>query len=79
MDRPTSGWVNGLIGVLIFSGSLPATRVAAQGFDLVFLTAARCSRCGSGGRRGSTCRHWPSSPRASSSASRSSPRSRSGT
>ena len=28
MDRTTSGWVSGLIGVLIFSGSLPATRVA---------------------------------------------------
>lgn len=46
MDRPTSGWVNGLIGVLIFSGSLPATRVAAQGFDPVFLTAARAAIAG---------------------------------
>jgi drug/metabolite transporter (DMT)-like permease len=26
MDRSASGWINGLIGVIIFSGSLPATR-----------------------------------------------------
>jgi len=30
-----------MIGVLIFSGSLPATRVAVAGFEPVFLTAAR--------------------------------------
>lgn len=41
MDRMTSGWINGLLGVLIFSGSLPATRVAVMDFDPVFLTAAR--------------------------------------
>ena len=41
MERSTSGWINGLIGVIIFSGSLPATRVAVQAFDPVFLTAAR--------------------------------------
>lgn len=41
MDRSASGWINGLIGVIIFSGSLPATRVAVQGFDPVFLTVAR--------------------------------------
>ena len=41
MDRSTSGWTNGLIGVIIFSGSLPATRVAVQAFDPVFLTVAR--------------------------------------
>lgn len=35
------GWGNGLIGVLIFSGSLPATRVAVGGFDPLFLTSAR--------------------------------------
>jgi len=37
----TRGWGNGLIGVLIFSGSLPATRVAVSGFDPLFLTSAR--------------------------------------
>ena len=41
MDRMTSGWVNGFFGVLIFSGSLPATRVAVLQFDPVFLTVAR--------------------------------------
>ena len=41
MDRITSGWINGLVGVLIFSGSLPATRVAVADFDPVFLTLAR--------------------------------------
>jgi len=35
------GWGNGLIGVLIFSGSLPATRVAVSGFDPLFLTSVR--------------------------------------
>lgn len=37
------GWVNGFIGVLIFSASLPATRVAVQEFSPLFLTAARAS------------------------------------
>ncbi|SFB02821.1 EamA-like transporter family protein [Rhizobium sp. NFR07] len=41
MDRGLSGWINGFIGVLIFSGSLPATRVAVTGFDPLFLTVAR--------------------------------------
>ena len=41
MDRTTQGWVCGFIGVLIFSGSLPATRAAVAGFDPLFLTAAR--------------------------------------
>ncbi|XKU40433.1 DMT family transporter [Pseudomonas [fluorescens] ATCC 17400] len=38
-----SGWINGLLGVLIFSGSLPATRVAVLEFDPVFLTVARAT------------------------------------
>lgn len=41
MNRATKGWINGLFGVVIFSGSLPATRVAVQSFDPVFLTVAR--------------------------------------
>ncbi len=41
MDRSVSGWLNGFIGVLIFSGSLPATRLAVIGFDPLFLTVAR--------------------------------------
>ncbi len=40
------GWINGLLGVLIFSGSLPATRVAVMEFDPIFLTAARAAIAG---------------------------------
>lgn len=39
--RLGDGWVSGLIGVMIFSGSLPATRVAVADFSPVFLTSAR--------------------------------------
>lgn len=42
----TSGWLNGLIGVVIFSGSLPTTRLAVLEFDPVFLTVARASIAG---------------------------------
>ncbi|MBS0420276.1 MAG: DMT family transporter [Proteobacteria bacterium] len=41
MDRTAKGWINGFLGVLIFSGSLPATRAAVMDFDPVFLTVAR--------------------------------------
>ncbi|BBK31258.1 transporter [Allostella humosa] len=41
-----SGWVNGFIGMAIFSGSLPATRVAVMDFDPVFLTVARAAIAG---------------------------------
>ncbi|HCV97048.1 EamA-like transporter family protein [compost metagenome] len=43
MDDASRGWVNGFIGVLIFAGSLPATRVAVADLDPTFLTAARAS------------------------------------
>ena len=46
MDKTANGWLAGFIGVLIFSGSLPATRVAVMGFDPVFLTVARASIAG---------------------------------
>ncbi len=46
MERVTSGWMNGLLGVVIFSGSLPATRVAVLQFDPVLLTMARASIAG---------------------------------
>ncbi|UXN59953.1 DMT family transporter [Phyllobacterium zundukense] len=42
-NKITSGWINGFIGVLIFSGSLPATRAAVAGFDPIFLTGARAT------------------------------------
>jgi len=41
-----SGWLNGLAGVIIFSGSLPATRIAVQDIDPFFLTFIRASIAG---------------------------------
>ncbi|GBQ82613.1 DMT family transporter [Gluconobacter albidus] len=41
MKRTTEGWGSGLLGVIIFSGSLPATRVAVADFLPIFLTSAR--------------------------------------
>lgn len=41
MKRTTEGWGSGLLGVIIFSGSLPATRVAVADFSPIFLTCAR--------------------------------------
>lgn len=41
MRQTTEGWGSGLLGVLIFSGSLPATRVAVTDFSPMFLTSAR--------------------------------------
>ncbi|MGY3547269.1 drug/metabolite transporter (DMT)-like permease [Bradyrhizobium sp. USDA 4472] len=43
MQSAGSGWGNGLLGVIIFSGSLPATRVAVGGFSALFLTSARAT------------------------------------
>jgi drug/metabolite transporter (DMT)-like permease len=46
IDDRTSGLVNGLAGVIIFAGSLPATRVAVADFDPLFLTLARAAIAG---------------------------------
>ncbi|MEG0678058.1 MAG: DMT family transporter [Comamonas sp.] len=43
MGKSTSGWINGLVGVAIFAGSLPATRVAVAELNPVFLTSARAA------------------------------------
>lgn len=43
MERTTAGWGSGLLGVIIFSASLPATRVAVGGFAPLFLTSARAA------------------------------------
>lgn len=43
MKKLTQGWISGFIGVVIFAGSLPATRLAVMDFDPVFLTAARAT------------------------------------
>ena len=41
-----SGWFNGLLGVVIFSGSLPATRIAVGHMDPFFLTFLRAAIAG---------------------------------
>ena len=50
MDNTTkqtnSGWINGFIGVVLFSGSMPATRVAVLDLSPLFVTAARASIAG---------------------------------
>ena len=43
LDSSNQGWINGFIGVVIFSGSLPATRLAVMEFDPVFLTMIRAT------------------------------------
>jgi drug/metabolite transporter (DMT)-like permease len=45
-DKSSSGWINGFIGVLIFSGSLPATRVAVLDLPAVFVTVTRATIAG---------------------------------
>ncbi|MGU3399069.1 DMT family transporter [Brucellaceae bacterium D45D] len=42
----TAGWINGFLGVLIFSGSLTATRLAVIDIDPTFLTFVRASIAG---------------------------------
>ncbi|MBB5041295.1 DMT family transporter [Shinella fusca] len=41
MKTSMDGWGSGFAGVVIFSGSLPATRVAVTDFSPLFLTSAR--------------------------------------
>ena len=41
MKSSFDGWGSGMLGVIIFSGSLPATRVAVTDFSPLFLTSAR--------------------------------------
>ncbi|UDF31855.1 UNVERIFIED_ORG: DMT family transporter (plasmid) [Roseateles sp. XES5] len=41
MKTSMEGWGSGLLGVIIFSGSLPATRIAVADFSPMFLTSAR--------------------------------------
>ncbi|WP_316674652.1 DMT family transporter [uncultured Tolumonas sp.] len=45
-QSPLAGWGHGLLGVIIFSGSLPATRLAVQDLDPFFLTFSRASIAG---------------------------------
>lgn len=46
MNKMTNGWLNGFLGVLIFSGSLPATRLAVMDFHPLFLTVCRAAIAG---------------------------------
>lgn len=46
MDDKSAGWLNGFLGVAIFSGSLPATRVAVHDLTPLFLTTARAAIAG---------------------------------
>lgn len=39
--KTSNGWLNGLIGVLLFSGSMPATKVAVLNLDPIFVTVVR--------------------------------------
>ncbi|CAL74637.1 Conserved hypothetical protein; putative inner membrane transport protein [Bradyrhizobium sp. ORS 278] len=43
MKASIDGWGSGAIGMTIFSGSLPATRAALEGFAPLFLTGARAT------------------------------------
>lgn len=45
-SHATQAWFNGFLGMLIFSGSLPATRAAVADFDPIFVTAARAAIAG---------------------------------
>lgn len=47
MDRlVTRGWLSGFVGMAIFSGSLPATRLAVAALDPLFVTFARAAIAG---------------------------------
>ncbi len=46
LDKTTVGWINGFLGMLTFSASLPATKIALTGFDPLFLTTARAAIAG---------------------------------
>ncbi|MBE1237985.1 DMT family transporter [Phaeovibrio sulfidiphilus] len=46
MNKSANGWIYGFLGVLVFSGSLPATRIAVLEMDPFFLTWARAALAG---------------------------------
>ncbi|RAV21469.1 DMT family transporter [Paenibacillus contaminans] len=46
MNKTTNGWISGFLGVLIFSGSLPATRLAVMDINPLFLTVCRAAIAG---------------------------------
>ncbi|HEY4196490.1 MAG TPA: DMT family transporter, partial [Mucilaginibacter sp.] len=42
----TGGWINGFIGILLFSGSLPATKAAVLDLSPAFVTVTRAGIAG---------------------------------
>lgn len=46
VPNQTSGWINGFIGVLMFSGSMPATKAAILELSPLFVTLARAGIAG---------------------------------
>ncbi|WP_343561243.1 DMT family transporter [Sphingobacterium sp.] len=46
VKKSSNAWLNGLLGVIIFSGSLPATRIAVLDLDPFFVTVARATIAG---------------------------------
>lgn len=45
-DQTLNGWINGFIGVLLFSGSMPATKLAVNDMSPIFVTIARAGIAG---------------------------------
>ena len=45
-DENISGLINGFIGVLLFSGSMPATKLAVMEMSPIFVTIARAAIAG---------------------------------
>ncbi|MGM9478940.1 DMT family transporter [Pedobacter sp. GSP4] len=45
-NKISSGWLNGFIGVLIFSGSMPATKIAVMDMSPIFVTVSRATIAG---------------------------------
>lgn len=46
MNTQLKGWISGSIGIFIFAGSLPATKLAIQNFSPEFVTTARAAIAG---------------------------------
>lgn len=45
-DESVSGWINGFIGVVLFSGGLPATKLAVMEMSPIFVTIVRAAVAG---------------------------------
>jgi drug/metabolite transporter (DMT)-like permease len=45
-DESVNGWTNGFIGVVLFSGGMPATKLAVMEMSPIFVTIARAAIAG---------------------------------